>query len=261
MRTKPIPAPCTVDNLRARRPGQSEVPVVGRRAPAHHQYSKALFCAAFLMLGLVSGLSQFVFTNTPVTTQENTPLTINISTLITCTNTPGPITITAGRETTTASRTPEDVVYDVALLLEKLSPRVGHLVNLLAIHVSRCDQALVLEPLQGGVDGPGRGAVTAVHPLLQLLHDLIAMSGLVLEQLEDHVLHIPGLKPLPAAPPPRPGPGSRAKPEAEGVPSESACHDCTCGKMLRQVTACRYIVSMGEGQPKLVQLEGFLGST
>src|SRR5439155_4066722 len=93
MRTKPIPAPCTVDNLRARRSGQSEVPLVGRRTSARRQYPKPLFCAAFLMLGPVSGLSQFVFTNTPVTTQENTPLTINISTLITCTNTPGPIRV------------------------------------------------------------------------------------------------------------------------------------------------------------------------
>src|SRR2546427_7321180 len=93
MRTKPNQSPWAVDHLGARRPGQSEVPVVGRRAPAHRQYSKPLFCAGFLMLGLVSGLSQTVVTNAPVTAQENTPLIINISTLIICTNTPGSIRV------------------------------------------------------------------------------------------------------------------------------------------------------------------------
>src|SRR2546426_8554915 len=63
--------------------------------------------------------------------------------------------------------------------------RSGDLVDLLPLHVSRDDEPSVLEPLQRGVDRAGRGRVTTVQLLLQLLHHLIAVAGLVLEQLED----------------------------------------------------------------------------
>src|SRR3989454_3363711 len=42
---------------------------------------------------------------------------------------------------------------------------------------------------------------TTLFRSLQLLHHLIAVAGLVLEQLEDDVLHVPRSEPLPAAAP------------------------------------------------------------
>src|SRR2546426_8796197 len=47
--------------------------------------------------------------------------------------------------------------------------RSGDLVDLLPLHVSRDDEPSVLEPLQRGVDRAGRGRVTTVQLLLQLL--------------------------------------------------------------------------------------------
>src|SRR2546426_8385917 len=63
--------------------------------------------------------------------------------------------------------------------------RSGDLVDLLPLHVSRDDEPSVLEPLQRGVDRAGRGRVTTVQLLLQLLHHLIAVAGLVLRS-EEH---------------------------------------------------------------------------
>src|SRR5262249_38098927 len=72
----------------------------------------------------------------------------------------------------------------------------------------------VFEPLQRGVDRAGGRRVAAVHPLLELLHDLIAVPRLVAKQLEDHVLHVAGLEPLP------PAASMSPSPEAEQLGAE-----------------------------------------
>src|SRR5881396_2261489 len=80
--------------------------------------------------------------------------------------------------------------------------------------------------LQRRVHGPGRGRIAAAQLVFQLLHHLVAVAGLVLEHLEDDVLHVAGLEPLAAAAP-RPGPKRAAGPEPEGerFPAEMTRHD------------------------------------
>src|SRR5438445_158487 len=119
----------------------------------------------------------------------------------------------------------EDVVHHVAMLVQELAARVGDLIHLLPFHHSRVHEPLVFEPLQRGVDRPRRGRVTAVQLLLQLLHHLVAVARLVLEQLEDHVLHVARREPLAAAAPGTPPEeAARAQAEGECVPSEMSTH-------------------------------------
>src|SRR3989454_9262416 len=79
--------------------------------------------------------------------------------------------------------------------------RSGDLVDLLPLHVSRDDEPSVLEPLQRGVDRAGRGRVTTVQLLLQLLHHLVAVAGPVLEQLGGDGLQVPQSESRPARAP------------------------------------------------------------
>src|ERR1051325_11287649 len=125
----------------------------------------------------------------------------------------------------------EDVVHHVAMLFEKARSQSGDLVHLLPLDLFGAHQPLVLEPLQRGVDGSGGGRVAAVQLLLQLLHHLVAVARLVLEELEDHVLHVTRFEPL-AAPPARAAPEERPGAEAEGeaIPSELSRH-CLLGVM------------------------------
>src|SRR5439155_19896659 len=98
-------------------------------------------------------------------------------------------------------------------------------VSLLTFHVSGDPESLVFEPFQRPVDRGGRGRVTTVQLLLQLLHHLVAVAGLVLEQLEDDVLHVPRSEPLPAAAPgtpPEKATGTEA--QRERIPSEMPSH-------------------------------------
>src|SRR5207247_10517575 len=61
--------------------------------------------------------------------------------------------------------------------------------------------------------------------LFQLLHHLVAMAGLVLEQFQNDILHVPRLEPATAAAP-RSGPEETPGPKADGepVPSERSRH-------------------------------------
>src|SRR6185312_17050392 len=58
----------------------------------------------------------------------------------------------------------------------------GEAVGLAPVDLLRGDQALVLELLQRGVDRAGAGAPGAFAALLDLLHDLVAVAGLLGEQ-------------------------------------------------------------------------------
>src|SRR5947208_852232 len=119
----------------------------------------------------------------------------------------------------------EDVVHHVLVLFQERTSRVGDLVDLLAFHLAGGDEPLVLEQLQRRVHGAGGGCIAATQLVFQLLHDLVAVARLVLEQLEDYVLHVAGLEPL-AAPAARPGPkhATGSEPEGERFPSEMARH-------------------------------------
>src|SRR2546426_7220903 len=55
----------------------------------------------------------------------------------------------------------EDVLDHVLVLLEELASRIGDLVDLLALDVLSDHQAFVLQPLQRGVHGAGRGRIAA----------------------------------------------------------------------------------------------------
>src|SRR5207245_9991598 len=93
------------------------------------------------------------------------------------------------------------------------------------------------------VYGAGGGRVAAVQLLLQLLHYLVAVARLVLEELEDHILHVTRFEPL-AAPPARPAPEERPGAEAEGeaIPSELSRH-CLLGAMRCNVKIYRDDIS------------------
>src|SRR5216117_3655647 len=121
----------------------------------------------------------------------------------------------------------EDVVHDILVLVEERAPRVGDLVDLLAGHVAGGDESLIFEPLERRVDSAGRRRVAAAQLLLKLFHHFVAVAWLVLEELEDHVLHVPRLEPL-TAPAARAGPEKAAGPETEGerFPAEMPRHAC-----------------------------------
>src|SRR5439155_24121318 len=121
----------------------------------------------------------------------------------------------------------EDLFDDVLVLVQKRPSCVSDFVDLLAFQVTRDDEPLVLEPLQGGIDGTRGRRVAAVHPLFQLLHDFVSMTWLVAQQLQDDVLHVAGAEPLapPTAGSPStkaPCPGSERK--TKSLPAELAAH-------------------------------------
>src|SRR6266542_4471991 len=119
----------------------------------------------------------------------------------------------------------EDLVHHVAMLVQELPAGIGDFVHLLAFDVLRRHQPLVLEVLQRRIDGAGRRGVAAVQLLLQFLHHFVAVARLVLEQFENHVLHVTRCEPLPAAAPGA-APEEAAGAEAEGkrIPSELPSH-------------------------------------
>src|SRR5205809_7571385 len=105
-------------------------------------------------------------------------------------------------------------------------------------------------------DRAGRGRVTTVKLLLQLLHHLVAVAGLVLEQLEDDVLHVPRSEPLPAAAPgtpPEKATGTEA--QRERIPSEMPSHGLPPVlhryTMLREDIMARYILSTESNSPHI----------
>src|SRR5919107_2871245 len=99
------------------------------------------------------------------------------------------------------SSEPAPYIPDGALvLLEELTPLIGDGVNFLAVPLGGTHVTHVFEQLQCGVDGPRTRGVEPAGPLLQLPYDLVAVGGLVLEQVEHHVLEIPLLE---HPPPPR----------------------------------------------------------
>src|SRR4029077_18793183 len=77
----------------------------------------------------------------------------------------------------------------------------------------------VLEELERRIHGSGRRRVPPAHPLLERLHDLVAVSGLLLQQAQDDVLHLARLEHLMAPPAVTPAaalgttPGPRARTE------------------------------------------------
>src|SRR5262245_14217756 len=114
----------------------------------------------------------------------------------------------------------EDVVRDVAMLVEEGLPLGRDVVDLLALGLHGADVALVLQKLQRRVDGTGRRRVPAAEPLLQRLHDRVAVAGLLLEEAQDDVLHLPRLEDLMAAAavPPTPALRLARRPEARPEP-------------------------------------------
>ena len=73
----------------------------------------------------------------------------------------------------------------VLVLLQIGDPGLGDRVDLLALFGGGSHQVLVFQGLQGGVDGARAGAVEAARTLLHLADDVVAMPGLVLQQVED----------------------------------------------------------------------------
>src|SRR5207247_799885 len=139
----------------------------------------------------------------------------------------------------------EDLVDDVLVLLDELPARCGDLVYLLPLSVLRNRQALVLEPLQRGVYSAGRGGVTAVQLLLELLHHFVAVARLVAQELQNDVLHVPRLEPLTAPAPRACTPEPRPWPEPERIPCEMPGHvSSPFFEMLREDIMARYIVSI-----------------
>src|SRR2546430_8052996 len=121
------------------------------------------------------------------------------------------------------------------MLLEKPPPLVRDLVHLLACDVFGDHESLVFEPLQRGIHGARGRRVAAMQLLFQLLHHLVAVPGLVLEQLENDVLHVPRLEPAtPAAP--RSGPEKPPGPKAEG---ESRSEEHTSELQSQSNLVCR----------------------
>src|SRR5215210_4776285 len=113
-----------------------------------------------------------------------------------------------------ASEPAPDIPDGALVLLEKLTPFVGDGVDFLAVPLGGAHVAHIFEQLQRGVDGAGTRGVESSGPLLQLPYDLVAVGGLVLEQVEDHVLQIPLLE----HPPP---PGAVAEPRPVPPPEVS----------------------------------------
>src|SRR5215210_639562 len=114
-----------------------------------------------------------------------------------------------------ASEPAPDIPDGALVLLEKLTPFVGDGVDFLAVPLGGAHVAHIFEQLQRGVDGAWTRGVEPAGPLLQLPYDLVAVGGLVLEQVEDNVLEIPLLEhppPLAAMTKPRTMPAPEEPP-------------------------------------------------
>ncbi len=71
------------------------------------------------------------------------------------------------------------------MLLGGLAAVIGQGVGAASLELLAGDESLVLEQLQGGVDGAGAGAPSAIGAALELLDDLVAVHRPVLEGRED----------------------------------------------------------------------------
>src|SRR5881628_2526236 len=101
-----------------------------------------------------------------------------------------------------------------------------------------------MKELEEQLHGAGRGGVTAVQLLLELLHHFVAVARLVAQQLQNDVLHVARLEPLTAPAPRACTPEPRPWPEPERIPREMPGHvSSPFFEMLREDIMARYIVS------------------
>src|SRR5207244_12654343 len=124
-----------------------------------------------------------------------------------------------------------DLIEEIPVLLEVLLAFGSDLVDLLAAGIDRAHVALILEELEGRVDGAGRWRIAPRHLLFERLHDLVSMPRLFLEEPEDHELDFAGLEHLPAAAsaartPLPPSSAPEGKPGAEVEPLALTAHGC-----------------------------------
>src|SRR5215208_3396325 len=92
-----------------------------------------------------------------------------------------------------------DILDGAPVLIQELPSLVRDGVDFLAVSLGGAHVLHVFEQLQCGINGAGTRRVEPAGPLLQLPYNLVAVGGLVLEQVEDHVLQVPLLKhPSPA---------------------------------------------------------------
>src|SRR5262249_15501028 len=97
----------------------------------------------------------------------------------------------------------EDVFNRALVLLQERPALLSDRVDLLAIHRFGADETFILEPLERRVNRSRRRLVAAVGLLFKRLHYFISVHRALGDKFQDHVLHIPGLEPLPAPRPPR----------------------------------------------------------
>src|SRR5687767_5934862 len=106
----------------------------------------------------------------------------------------------------------EDVVDRRFVLGEVGPPGLGDLVDFLStLLLARDREAEVNEHRERGVDGARARRIGSRETVLELLDDLVAVAGLLLQQLKDHVLEVallehPPTAPRPAAAAPWPSP-------------------------------------------------------
>src|SRR5437870_5717803 len=112
----------------------------------------------------------------------------------------------------------------------------------------RDHESFVFKPLQRGIHRARGRRIAAMQLLFQFLHYLVAVAGLVFEQFENDVLHVPRLEPATAAAP-RSGPEETPGPKAEGepVPCERSRHAFSkYGDVTRRYCSTIYRVNGGE---------------
>src|SRR5215212_5276891 len=115
----------------------------------------------------------------------------------------------------TSSEPAPDILDGALVLLEELPPFFGDGVNFLAVPLGGTHVTHVLEQLQRGVDRARTRGVEPAGLLLQLPYHLVTVGGLVLEQVEDHVIEIPLIEhpsPPRAVAEPRPVPAPEEPP-------------------------------------------------
>src|SRR5262249_4870719 len=83
----------------------------------------------------------------------------------------------------------------VAVGLELLPPVIGDLVDLAALLVADPHEAGLREQLERRIDDAGARTIGALAPLLDHLHDLVAVARRVGEGVEQQVLHASALGP------------------------------------------------------------------
>src|SRR5207302_5170148 len=77
-----------------------------------------------------------------------------------------------------------ELVEFLAPAAQFLTARIGNAVDLAALNLVVCDQALFFQPGQPGVDRAGGGRVHAHEPVAQQPDNLVAVPGLLVEQPE-----------------------------------------------------------------------------